>query len=378
MNVYLLRSEEFSQEKYNEVLEFLQSFEGPVRFLGAASIQAVRNPGIFLEDVNKERFFKQERDICYSRDLCMKQIPEKRKVTSSKNLFGLCNQARIENNLLSNSMVILLTEIANKANWFSGLDPANTYNGFVHTDEWDYYVNCSEVFPVAYLLASLVLQRHMFKSIASLQRAVHDRPMGCINDFCGHKRDIILKLRTADICIDCMHLLQDKVDLLEMQQMLNIFEGVRVRMLFNQNFRQTVKPSKIKITEQGKIFLSDYGNMEIKLTPLEKTLFLFFLNHPEGMMLHDLVDHKEELVRIYSGISTSGLLAEIRNRIDSLVNVNSNSASEKMSKIRSAFRKSVGKDLAKSYYIRGEQNGVKRILLNRDLVDNAFESNNKR
>ena len=44
-----------------------------------------------------------------------------------------------------------------------------------------------------------------------------------------------------------------------------------------------------------------------------------------------------------------------------------------MSKIRSAFVKSVGKDLAKSYYIQGEQNAVKGIPLDRYLVENAFE-----
>jgi hypothetical protein len=372
MKVYLLRSEEFSKEKYNEVLEFLQSYDGPVRFLRAGPVEAFRNPGISLKDVKKERFFKQEREISYLRECRIVEIPKMREVTSWKNLFELCKQARTENKLPANSLVILLTEIANETNWFSALDPANPGNGFVHTAEWEYYVNCSEVFPVAYLLASLVLQRYMFKDMEALWKSVHEHPLGCINDFCEHKRDIILKLRTADICIDCMHLLQGKLDPLEIQQMLDILEGVRVRMLFNQNFRQNLKPSRMRITRHGKIFLSDYGNMEIKLTPLEKTLYLFFLNHPEGLMLHDLVNHKEELIHIYSRISTSGLLAEIRNRIDSLVNVNSNSASAKMSKIRSAFVKSVGKDLARSYYIQGEPSAIKRILLKRDLVENSF------
>ncbi|HEX5151291.1 MAG TPA: hypothetical protein VFW07_07570 [Parafilimonas sp.] len=372
MEVYLLCSKEFSQEKFNEVLEFLQSYDGPVRFLRAGPSRGFRDENVSLEDVDEERFFKQEVRICYSRSL-RKEIPEKRNEISWKSMFELCQQSRVENNLPGKDLVILLTNIANKANWFSALDPDNPCNGFVHTAEWEYYVNCSEVFPVAYLLASLVLQRHMFKDMESLQKAVHKRPLGCINDFCEHKRDIILKLRTADICIDCMHLLQDKLDPLEIQQILNILEGVRIRMLFNQNFRQNLKPSSMRITKHGKIFLPDYGNMEIKLTPLEKTLYIFFLNHPEGMMLHDLADHKEELRNIYSRISTSGLLAEINNRIDSLVDVTSNSVSEKMSKIRSAFVKSVGKDLAKSYYIQGEQNAVKGIPLDRCLVENGFE-----
>lgn len=166
--------------------------------------------------------------------------------------------------------------------------------------------------------------------------------MGCINDFCEHKKEVMLKLRTADICIDCMHLLQDKIEPPVIQQILSILEGVRVRLLFNQNFRQNLEPSSLKVTTHGKIFLPDYGNKEIRLTPLEKTLYLFFLNHPEGMMLHDLVNHREELKNIYSRISTSVLLAEIRNRIDGLVDITSNSACEKISRINIFLHKISG------------------------------------
>jgi hypothetical protein len=366
MNVYLIGSKEFSEEKFSEVLEFLQSYDGPVRFLRAGPSPAFREESISLEEVNEERFFKQK--VCNSL-VSRKEIPEIRKEVSWKNIFELCQQNRIVNNLPGSNLAILLTEIANEHNWFCALDPANPWNGFIHTAEWKYYVNCSEVFPVAYLVAALVLKKHM----GSYWDGLHQVPLGCINDFCAHKRDIILKLRTADICIDCMHLLQDKLDPLEIQQMLNILEGVRVRMLFNQNFRQNLRPSGMRITKHGKVFLPDYGNIEIKLTPLEKTLYLFFLNHPEGMMLHDLVDHRNELINIYSKISTSGLLTEIRNRIGGLVNTYSNSASEKISRIKSGFVRSVGNDLAKHYYIQGEQNAIKRIFLNRDLVDNAFE-----
>jgi hypothetical protein len=269
-------------------------------------------------------------------------------------------------------LVILLTDLANKPNWFSALDPANPGNGFVHTAEWEHYVRCSGVFPVAYLVASLVLQKHMFRDMKALKKAVHQFPLGCINDFCEHKREIILKLRTADVCFDCMHLLKDTLKPLELQQMLNIFEGVRLRMLFNQNFRQNLRPSRLQVTSGGKIFLPEYGNIEIKLTPLEKTLYLFFIHHPEGVMLHDLVDHKEELRSISARISTSGLLAEIHSPINGLVDVTSNSASEKISKIKAAFVKAVGKELAKHYYVQGEHSEKKRVPLNRDLCVSDF------
>lgn len=208
----------------------------------------------------------------------------------------------------------------------------------------------------------------MFRDFQAFQNAIHQFPVGCINDFCHQKREIILKLRTADICIDCMHLLKDNLESATIQQILSILEGVRLQTLFNQNFRQNLQPSRMQVTVHGKIFLTDYGNIAIRLRPLEKTLCLFFLKHPEGLMLHDLARHREELKIIYSLISTSGLMTEIRDRIDSLVDVTSNSASEKIAKIKTAFERSVGKDLAKPYYIQGERGNNKRIPLNRDLV----------
>ena len=373
MNIHLVRSEEFSPQSFNELIAFLQSFDGPVRFMAAGSSVDFPEAAVDVEDVDEEKFLKQE-EISFQEMICHNiLLPEKRLTVSWPNLFEACQQYREENNLPANELVILLTDIANEHNWFSALDPSNTYNGFVHTSEWEHFVKCSEVFPVAYLVASLILQKHMFTDMKMLMQSVHKFPLGCINDFCEHKSQIMLKLRTADVCHDCMNLLKDNLEPPEIQQALNIFEGVRLRMLFNQSFRQNQKPSKLQVTNRGRIFLPDYGNIEIKLTPLEKTLYLFFLNHPEGMMLHDLVDHKEKLRGIYAHISTSGLLAEIHSRIDSLVDVTSNSVNEKISKIKAAFVKVLGKELATHYYIQGEHSDKKFVPLKQELYVCEFE-----
>lgn len=85
-------------------------------------------------------------------------------------------------------------------------------------------------------------------------------------------------------------------------------------------------------------------------------------------MLTDFVDHRDEFIRIYSSISSSGLLTEIHGRISDLVNVNSGSASEKISKIKSKFVSAIGKELAKHYIIEGLQGEGKRIMPDRKLV----------
>jgi hypothetical protein len=71
----------------------------------------------------------------------------------------------------------------------------NAFNGFVHTADWDYFIDCPSAFPIAYEVMALVLQKHMFNGKRELRMNVHQPPIGCINDLCIQKQEIILKLR---------------------------------------------------------------------------------------------------------------------------------------------------------------------------------------
>jgi hypothetical protein len=51
-----------------------------------------------------------------------------------------------------------------------------------------------------------------------------------------------------------------------------------------------------------------------------------------------------------------------------MANITSNSAAEKISKIKAAFVKAIGDELAKNYYIQGGNGEVKKVGLDRDLV----------
>lgn len=131
--------------------------------------------------------------------------------------------------------------------------------------------------------------------------------------------------------------------------------------------------SRLVIDRHGKILLPDYNNLEIKLSPLPKTLYLFFLRNPEGMMFHDLVEHKKELLAIYSRITNSDNKVEIEKRISELTDIRSNSVNEKCSRIKEAFIKEMHDDVAKHYYVTGGRGIAKRISLPRDLVQISLE-----
>lgn len=369
MKIHLLRSKEYSEQQFTEVLLFLNSFDGPVIFIDGGTIDP-NNSSTWEQKTEEDSFFRQifPKNMSLEESVSRSAIPSFREMAHWENLFTSCAARRRSAGIPQNEMLVLLTTIANENNWFSAIDPNNRMNGFVHTGEWEYYVRCSGEFPVSYLTAALVLQSFMFRNYAELKKAVHEFPMGCVNDFCEDKRNIILKLRTADICPDCIARLDGKLDDHVIRQILDIFEGVRLRILFHQKFSRNLKQSVLKITKKGQILLPDFGNIEIRLTPLEKTLYHFFLAHPEGVLLTHLVDYKDELVRLYFRFTNTGELPKIYKSIDDLVNAGSNSASEKISKIKKAFATAVGAELAEQYIVSGERGEVKKIMLAPSMI----------
>ena len=371
IKVHLVKSSEVSLELFTQVIDLLQAIPGPMSFCcNHEDVVDINMDERFIKTVQtKEDFEKKEMMFSECRSYLSKlSFPHEREEVTWKTLFKNCNKYRRKNSVKENEFVILLTKIANDKNWFACLDESNPFNGFIHTADWQYYIECSAAFPIAYEVMALVLQKHMFNGFIDLRTAVHQSPIGCINDLCIHKKEIILKLRTADICRKCMELLQDKITMPEIHHALSIMNSLREKMLFAQNFGQSKPPGRLLITCSKKFFLTDFGNIEIKLRPLEKAIYILFLKYPEGIFHSSLSDHREELYEIYTRISTTGDLHEMKERIDDMVNALSDSASQKMSRIKRVFEEAIGTELAKFYYIKGDPGKVKSIALDRKLL----------
>lgn len=142
----------------------------------------------------------------------------------------------------------------------------------------------------------------------------------------------------------------------------------------SENVHNTL--SRIVIDLDYKIKLVDYGDIEVQLTPLQKAVYLFFLNHPEGIMFNSVYEYRDELLSIYLTITNRDDMAQLKASIDDLVDPLSNSLSEKCSKIRSAFLMKIDERLAKHYYIDGQRGMPKSIKLPRDLVCIDYSSGN--
>ena len=129
------------------------------------------------------------------------------------------------------------------------------------------------------------------------------------------------------------------------------------------------KLSRLIVTKDYRIILPDYDNMEIKMEPLNKAVFLLFLKHPEGIIFKHLPDYRKELIKIYADIKPYGINDRVIKSIEDVTNPCLNSINEKCARIRGAFVSQFDDELAKNYYIFGYRGEPKKISLSQEMIE---------
>jgi len=127
--------------------------------------------------------------------------------------------------------------------------------------------------------------------------------------------------------------------------------------------------SRMVITKDYRILLPDYNDMEIKMEPLVKAVYLLFLKHPEGILFKHLPDYRQELTEIYVKLKPNGLNDRALQSIEDVTNPLLNSINEKCARIRGAFLSQFDDHMAKHYYIDGLRGEAKKISLPPDMVE---------
>lgn len=360
MKVHLIKTPEYKTNDYTDVVEFLTSFKGPIEF-HKSEFKFDESLFPFLKKFHPDFKFKYESDI-QKKDY----DPEKTTPLSWRELFSLCQYFRKKKSIPDCDFVVLLTVRKNALNWFSA---QSTNDYFVHTGDWDYYTNSNPKYPIAYQILENMMQSLMKIDVVHSNKNVHFDTRGCMNDFCQNKSQVMLKLRTADICASFMEEIhKENIDEKIVAQVDDIFEGIRQELLFKLKFKTPLQPVQIIVTADNKIFLPALKNIEIRLNPLFKTVYIFYLKHPEGVKLVDLSDFKNELLDIYGRLSVVDDNKIILGNIRNLINPISNSFSQKKSKINKIIKDLLGKDLAEYYMIGGSKGAPFKINLPKDLI----------
>jgi hypothetical protein len=380
MKIHLIPDDSIDDALYTQVVELLQAVPGVNKFYVNGVGRFKLPPELQEEQEVPDRASFEKKDVIKTKLSISNESPQSsaRRTWSFPNirlavrwsdLFTQIQEYRSIYGIPEGEFVILLTPVANKKNWFALLDEKHPFNGFIHTDEWEHFISCNPAFPIAFEVVALALQKHIFKKFSDVEKLTHDKPIGCVSDLCMRKTDIILKMRTADVCPDCMQRIQKELSMPEIHHALSILESLRVKMLYAQNFRQSSPPSRMEIKRGGRIFLTDYEHVEIKMPSMEKALYLLFLRHPEGIYLSALADHRKELYEIYAQISTRGMREDMERRIDEMTNtLLKDQLSVKISRIKKAFTDVIGSSLGDHYIIQGEHAEKKGIRLDRSLV----------
>lgn len=361
MQIHLIKTPDYPLESFKEVIDILRTFPGPISFVSSQHefqkedfyflTRAMRSRGNDDFDRLKKQFY----------------IAQMGMPLSWKELFSLCGYYRNAVDVPQSDFVILLTERTNTMNWFSMFDPER--NAFVHCGDWELFTDAPSQYPIAYEVMANLLRCLMKPDFENPKEWFHDYPVGCMNDLCQQKSDIILKLKTADICNKCQQKMLDAhVPDQVLEQAFRVFEGMRKQLLFRGSLKRNIEPSLIKLTEQRRLLFPELGNLELRLNPLEMTLYVFYLINPAGVMLTELYEHRVSLLSIYRKFAVHDIPELIDSRITNLVDPFSNSFSEKKSALNRKIKTLLGDELGSHYTINGEPGSAFRISLAAELI----------
>lgn len=157
-----------------------------------------------------------------------------------------------------------------------------------------------------------------------------------------------------------------------MEEVRERIAKLRKRGIAESILEQLIHPdnrlSHMVITNDYRILLPDYNDIEVKMEPLVKAVYFLFLKHPEGIKFKDLPDYRAELTGIYQQLRPNGLNERARQSIEDVTNPVLNSINEKCARIRGAFVGEFDDYMARSYYVDGRRGEAKKITLPRDLV----------
>jgi len=137
-------------------------------------------------------------------------------------------------------------------------------------------------------------------------------------------------------------------------------------MLASQLRREEVL-STVVIDSPRRLLLPQYNNMEIKLTPATMAFYLLYLKHPEGIKFKELIDHRQELYRLYSYTTRSSNMDSIAHTVDIMVSQLDGNQDVQRSRIKAAIRRNFdahfSQETARWYYLDGKRGEPMKIAI---------------
>ena len=253
----------------------------------------------------------------------------------SRDAIEVCiGELRHRADLRDDAVIVLMSRTPHDGHWFS-IGEGNAH--YVHADDWNLFTATSFRLPVM------------------------------------EKQDISLKMRTADACPECMARIRSRVRMghLDADVVIDCFrlmDKVRRDLMYRRRWRLHDQPGMLTVSGYNQEV--DLPGKRVKMSPLQRAIYQFFLLHPEGVRLVDLRDahHLEVLSRLYRVMAIQGTPREQDETIRNVVLDVDGKLQQHLSRIRRAFREALGTEEAKLYYIQGKPAEGYAIALPREHV----------
>lgn len=198
----------------------------------------------------------------------------------------------------------------------------------------------------------------------------------CDDTIVCHLNNMCWKLDDYQICETNYEIDQEGLELA--QQIKEIAQRLYAKGVGECYIRQLIgsRPplSRLVITKDYRIVLPDFEGKEIVMEPMNKAVYLLFLRHPEGIAFKNMIDYRQELLKIYLRLWTNKDYAtidwsRIDKAIDNICSPLSNSINEKTSRIKGIFLKEMHEDVAMNYCISGRHGEPRRITLPQAMIE---------
>ena len=121
------------------------------------------------------------------------------------------------------------------------------------------------------------------------------------------------------------------------------------------------QPGRAYINKQGMLVLPDEGGVQIRLTPMERTLYILFLRYPQGINADELWRYWDELCKIYGSQTVYDDINLIEDAVEGICDEEKVTWYTNVSRIKRKITDKLGKRAAEQYIIRRREDGLYRI-----------------
>lgn len=344
MKVFITCTEEYSERKIIKIIEILNKSNAEIQFKKSNLLT-----NDFITLINSKF-----------------SIPNLVFALNFSELFSVCTHYRTTlnqvtpNTISDDDFVVLITSIRNDNRWFSAVN--NARNIFIHSESFKQNTDREEEFGIAYNILVNIFQSLVGINYDTLQNSsiVHKKSIGCINDYCKNKSDIILKLRTGYICDSCLDkAINENISPQLLIHMHTLLQLIREEFMNLKRIKVKLTLDDIVIDSTGKIYI---GNTNLGLTAIQKTLYYFYLTHLDGFetgLLSDL-NIANELFAIYRVFYDGASVEPIKN-LCRFPGSNESTYSRNKTEIHRKIRDKLGNVLSIYYKIITESQERARI-----------------